>query len=594
MSNIDPLSLTITAVFILVILYVTFIKAFGLPGLLSFWKETEQLNKNFKEAIQKLPTADTIEEKRNEFVRQHQEIDDYFKDDRSVFSHLWMEFTEQLIEPTDREPVFQNSIRPEKFFTLENFLKQKNINLKLLESMPGILVGLGVLGTFVGLSISLLRVLPYLEEGNQNLNQAVEILMSGASVAFFTSVVGLFFSLLFNFSSDKKMSALQIQLNKFTYTLENSLKFITEEHLLTMQLRESRQQGKYLSNMDEKIALKIGDIVGNSIEQMGGQIQQVISQSNQNVSESFLNNIANQMTKGMGDFSRKQVENMEKTLTSLQDNIPPLISRLENSQKQNEETAKNLIEKLSSSSLENQERIHESFVQTLQNMEVITEDIKKGMAQTFSNSQEEFKKVLLNFSGTNNDLLKQMEKSKTNYQSLLEQTAARLHSFSDRLEKALSEINHVTADSVKSAVGHFQKAVDQQEQIAQKNEKYINSLDALSGQLKNMSSSLSQTIQKLPESIERIDRSNIVLQKIWSDYDTRFKNVDESAKKLFEHITEGLNSVSIKSAEYIKNLSQQSVQVSSHFAQAVEELQSAIDDLKKVYKGEEKGGKQDS
>ena len=161
----SQISVIITIFFIFVIGWITiagfwpFIKAFGLSGLLLFWKETEQLKRKITEAIQKLPMASTTEEQRNKFARQYNEINDYFNKDQSVFSHLWLEFTEQLVKPSDKEPVFQNSIRPEKFFTLESFLKQKNINLKLLESMPGILVGLGVLGTFLGLSVSLIPAL---------------------------------------------------------------------------------------------------------------------------------------------------------------------------------------------------------------------------------------------------------------------------------------------------------------------------------------------------------------------------------------------------------------------------------------------------
>ena len=318
----SQISYIITIFFIFVIVWVTiagfwpFTKAFGLSGLLSFWKEMEQLKRKIKEAIQKLPTASTTEEQRNEFAGQYNEINDYFKKDQSVFSHLWQEFTEQLVEPTDKKEVLRNSIRPKKFFTLEDFLKQKKINLKLLESMPGILVGLGVLGTFLGLSISLIQAFPLLQDNpeTKKLTDAVQILISGAGVAFFTSVFGLLCSLIFNIISDKKISSLQIKLNEFNSLLEKSLKFITEEELLMEHLKESKQQGKYLSNMDENIELKIGDIIRNSVEQMGEKVQQVISQSNQNISEKFLDDMANQMTKGMGDFSRKQLENMEKTL----------------------------------------------------------------------------------------------------------------------------------------------------------------------------------------------------------------------------------------------------------------------------------------
>ena len=81
----NPSSLAITIIFIIIVFYVTiagfwpFIKAFGLSGLWSFWKETEHLNKKIKEAIQKLPAAGTTEEQRNEFEGRYEEINNHFK-----------------------------------------------------------------------------------------------------------------------------------------------------------------------------------------------------------------------------------------------------------------------------------------------------------------------------------------------------------------------------------------------------------------------------------------------------------------------------------------------------------------------------------
>ena len=303
-AGIDPLSQYIVVVFICIILFMTtigswpFDKQIGSFGLISFLKKTIELNKNIDQAIKELPAIDH----RNEFRKRYHEINESFSSPKYTFYHLWSEFTEQLLEPSDeKEPYFQNSIRPEEFFTLNYLLKKKNINLKLLDSMPGILVGLGVLGTFFGLSVSLILAFPHLTGQNPDLRQAIEVLISGAGVAFFTSVAGLFCSLLFNFISDKRISVLQSNLNNFNFSLEKSLKFVTEEHLLTMHLKELQQLGKYLESMDERIALKIGDHTA----QIAKTIEKSIATENQNISEKFLSDLSNQLTRGDGRFLSK-------------------------------------------------------------------------------------------------------------------------------------------------------------------------------------------------------------------------------------------------------------------------------------------------
>ena len=477
-QKMQGISLVITVVFIFIILWGAisgfwpFTKEFGLSGFYSVIKEMRHLKKILNQAIHKLPIEGSVKERREEFTKKFNEINDHFQK-QSVFSHIWNEFTEQLVYPSDKEPNFQNSMRPENFFTLEYFLKKKRINLKLLESMPGILVGLGVLGTFTGLSLSLWLIKDILETKP---SEAVKILIPGASVAFLTSVAGLLCSLIFNIISDKKSSVLQNLLNLFNSLLEKSLKFVTEEDLLKQNLKELQQQNKYLVNMDENIALKIGEHFGK----IGETIQKSISQSNQNISEKFLENIAEKMGKGMGDFSKQQIENTEKTLLALQENIPPLISRLENSQKQSEQTSQALISQLATSSQDSQNQISSVLKDNLSNMktefEEITENLKEGMTQTLLDSSKELKNLLSSVLEKNNAFLKETEESKQSFQKDIDQTVEKFHAFTDQLNKIMSEFNNTTSPNIQKAIEKFSEAGEQQNRIVEKNEQYIHAL----------------------------------------------------------------------------------------------------------------------
>ena len=687
-------------------------------GYLRFFrKKTKELDKNINSAIEELP------ETRDEFKKKYSEIHKTFSSQKYiVFNHLWKEFTEQLIKPTEKESSFQNSIRPEKFFVLEYLLKKKDINSKLLESMPGILVGLGVLGTFIGLSVSLWAAFPYLTEGeSKNIENAIEILISGSSVAFFTSVAGLCCSLSFNVISDKSISLLQSRLNKFNFRLEQCLKFVTEERLLIKHLEELQQQNRHLENMDESIALKIGNRIG----EMGNSIKESISKGNQNISEKFLSEFVNKMNQGMGDFSKEQRENLDKTLSALQENIPPLISSLKNSLKENEEKTKETIDHLNNISQDNQKQINQSLVETIQviksefnsiaqnmkegmkeneqetkktidqlnnisqdnqqkinqslieatqtiksefnsigqNMKEgmndaissssgelakvinnlgemnekilnqnhsiqeayqnqlkeneekakrtidqlnnisqdnqkqinqslieatqtiksefnsIGQNMKEGMNDAISNSSGELKEVISNLGEMNEKILQQNHSTQTAYQDQLNETAMKFHSFTDKLEKELNEINNVTTKNIKEVLHGFNQAVQQQKQIVEKNSSTLDSLKNLTASLKPIPQALSEITIKFPEFIKQIDESNKELQTVWSNYETRFKDVDKSAEQIFIKIKEGLGSVAKESASYIQGLTEQTARISNNFAQAVEDLNDSIEEL---------------
>ena len=72
----------------------------------------------------------------------------------------------------------------------------------ILSIIPGVMTGLGILGTFIGLSIGL---------QNFNTGSAAEItnsiapLMDGIKIAFHTSIYGMVFSLIFNFVYKKNL-----------------------------------------------------------------------------------------------------------------------------------------------------------------------------------------------------------------------------------------------------------------------------------------------------------------------------------------------------------------------------------------------------
>ncbi|MEN1451253.1 anti-phage ZorAB system protein ZorA, partial [Pseudomonas aeruginosa] len=69
---------------------------------------------------------------------------------------------------------------------------------RLLAAAPSFLVAIGVLGTFVGLTVGLEGLVGTSDE-IEALKGGINKLISGAAVAFMTSVWGVFFSLLLNF-----------------------------------------------------------------------------------------------------------------------------------------------------------------------------------------------------------------------------------------------------------------------------------------------------------------------------------------------------------------------------------------------------------
>ena len=74
---------------------------------------------------------------------------------------------------------------------IDSLMKKNIYNL-----VPGVMTGLGILGTFVGLSFGLQN---FNTGGTEEIEASIAPLMNGIKVAFHTSIYGMLFSLFFNY-----------------------------------------------------------------------------------------------------------------------------------------------------------------------------------------------------------------------------------------------------------------------------------------------------------------------------------------------------------------------------------------------------------
>jgi hypothetical protein len=86
--------------------------------------------------------------------------------------------------------------RANQFITLESLLKFNGLNIRLYLAIPSLLVGLGVLGTFLGFSLTIWSIGEILDSSNQI--DAMKNLFASVKIAFSSSVTGMFWSFIFS------------------------------------------------------------------------------------------------------------------------------------------------------------------------------------------------------------------------------------------------------------------------------------------------------------------------------------------------------------------------------------------------------------
>lgn len=116
-------------------------------------------------------------------------------------------------------------------------LIQEIMNIRLWKSIPGMFVGLGILGTFVGLTMGIGQFenasFPEMN-GNEivppgNLILGIHDLLGGIKTAFFTSLHGIALSILFGYSEKLMFKGLENRIHQFCRLLNTKFKLTKQD-----------------------------------------------------------------------------------------------------------------------------------------------------------------------------------------------------------------------------------------------------------------------------------------------------------------------------------------------------------------------------
>lgn len=131
----------------------------------------------------------------------------------------------------------------EDFYYRRNIARVIGVNLKAISSAPGLISGLGVLGTFIGLTIS---VKFFDSETSEAIMKSIQTLLGGMGTAFLTSVFGMSLSSLYIWQQKKIYNYLDIVSSKWCKILDDK-NYISEIELLRRE--NERQQNAMMKKL---------------------------------------------------------------------------------------------------------------------------------------------------------------------------------------------------------------------------------------------------------------------------------------------------------------------------------------------------------
>lgn len=153
-----------------------------------------------------------------------------------------------------------------------------------LNQVPGVMTGLGILGTFIGLSIGLQG---FNTGSTEAITNSITPLMNGIKVAFHTSIYGMVFSLTFNYVYKRKLDEAETAVRDFAlaykkYVLPDS-EFDSVNRLIELQ----EKQLSTIGEMGDKLGENIARILNPQFDRLHRTITEFANIATQNQMDSL-------------------------------------------------------------------------------------------------------------------------------------------------------------------------------------------------------------------------------------------------------------------------------------------------------------------
>jgi len=201
-----------------------------------------------------------------EFASHYEAVSNALRD-APVIGPAWRDWVATLLTPSIENRPVQSTIRPGEYFGLE-LLRECAINPRLHAAMPNLLVGVGLMLTFLGLIVALMAAgeIASPVATSMERNEGLQKLLNSASAKFTTSLFGLLCSLLYTFWRGDRMQRAERALHGFLAALEERVPLATSATLQSEAntiLRDSQVQ---LETFNGTLATSIGKAVDNALD----------------------------------------------------------------------------------------------------------------------------------------------------------------------------------------------------------------------------------------------------------------------------------------------------------------------------------------
>lgn len=454
--------------------------------------------------------------------------------------------------------------------------KYNKLNLRMLDTAAGTLVGLGLLGTFLGLTLG---IKGFDSSNTERINESIQGLLAGMGTAFLTSLLGMTFSILFT-AADK---ALRHRLYKDVKELTDKLD--SEYYIDDLVLANINQQNivnqlyKALKNDLQQQALEIVNKLtytnteGQNVT-IGNAIREILTENTKQSKAlmSFSTDLAMELNQGFDETLSRQ----------MQQKIVPLMESVDATTKAVVEHIDKMADTVSSPATDMMQNVVDKLKQSMQSL---LNEFSTGLSGSATSELENLAMQLGTATQAMADFPKNMENISATLQVTIEEVKHAISEISNTSANANSTAMQQMQEQITYATGAISNAITEVKEvmsgISQSSQEQSNQMvsklaDAaekmgsfLTGTISTLSNSVQQSVKGITDDINSKQTDLIALQE----------DTTSQTKKLLENFNIGLERLE-KMNEYVTGTMNGFKQAQGEITVSTSNLRTISSDMK--------------
>ncbi len=516
----------------------------------------------------------------------------------------WAKYEKTILVDVHHNPsMVYSTVDAEEYFNAANL--SGGMNVSYLSGFAGVFTGIGILGTFLGLTVGLAGIDT---TSTNTLSSSISSLLSGMSTAFVTSLFGIVCAIPCGYFYSKQMETFRGKVAQVAEQLDSIFVRKNLEAIMMDQVAENQAQRVALeslsTDMANAICGQLPDILGRIADRIDSSLQgnlgnlstKLDAQSSELQKQTtHLANVDKALSGGalstISDVFKGATEggmaDLNGSLTILATNLNGVAKKLDEMIKLYKKTGddankemitavKNAVEQLNQTTKDIMGSLTEEMdaniakmTASMNSMKTTVEEICNKMGKQYRDISSDTGNTIITVNNTIEELMTKLSEQMEKMQEMLNKHEEKFQKTLDDMKKAVDS-SSVVVDKAGEAAKTFDQTIDHtSERLETAATTAANAIEGSAEPLKAAVQPLQQSIAEMADNMKTLKAYNEntvatmeqmksmvhdseeasrdiqnalqVAENFWKAYETHFNGVNEGMARIFKQLEEGLD-----------------------------------------------------